>query len=104
MTNPAAREWYCAKLTALLDLGVDCFKVSCGLICCLDIDLRALRLTSANAFRMHPSCSTMGPTPMKMHNTYSVVYNEMVFDLLRQRFGAGEAVVFARAATVGGQR
>ncbi len=41
---------------------------------------------------------------MKMHNTYSVVYNEMVFDLLRQRFGAGEAVVFARAATVGGQR
>lgn len=41
---------------------------------------------------------------MRMHNTYSVVYNEMVFKLLEKRFGKGEAVVFARAATVGGQR
>jgi hypothetical protein len=27
VTNPAAREWYNAKLHKLLDLGVDCFKV-----------------------------------------------------------------------------
>jgi alpha-glucosidase (family GH31 glycosyl hydrolase) len=26
-TNPSACKWYNAKLTALLDLGVDCFKV-----------------------------------------------------------------------------
>jgi alpha-glucosidase (family GH31 glycosyl hydrolase) len=26
VTNPAAREWYSAKLHKLLDLGVDCFK------------------------------------------------------------------------------
>lgn len=45
-----------------------------------------------------------GSDPMRMHNTYSVVYNEMVFKLLEKRFGKGEAVVFARAATVGGQR
>ncbi|KNZ79151.1 Alpha-xylosidase [Termitomyces sp. J132] len=28
-TNPAACEWYQAKLEALIDLGIDCFKVSC---------------------------------------------------------------------------
>lgn len=39
-----------------------------------------------------------------MHNAYSVIYNEMVFDLLRKRFGEGEAVVFARASAAGGQR
>lgn len=41
---------------------------------------------------------------MRIHNTYSVIYNELVFDLLKKRFGVGEAVVFARSATVGGQR
>lgn len=41
---------------------------------------------------------------MRMHNAYSVVYNEMVFDVLKRRFGEGEAVVFARAASAGGQR
>ncbi len=28
ITNPAAREWYATKLKALLDLGVDTFKVN----------------------------------------------------------------------------
>ena len=41
---------------------------------------------------------------MRMHNTYSVTYNALVFNLLKERFGEGEAVVFARSATVGGQR
>ena len=27
ISNPAAREWYAKKLHALIDLGVDCFKV-----------------------------------------------------------------------------
>ena len=41
---------------------------------------------------------------MRIHNTYAVLYNKVVFDLLKERFGEGEAVVFARSATVGGQR
>ena len=45
-----------------------------------------------------------GSDPVRMHNTYSVLYNEMVFRLLERRFGKGEAVVFARSATAGGQR
>lgn len=45
-----------------------------------------------------------GSDPMRIHNTYSVIYNELVFNLLKARFGEGEAVVFARSSTVGGQR
>ncbi len=45
-----------------------------------------------------------GSDPMRIHNTYSVVYNELVFRLLEKRFGKGEAVLFARSATAGGQR
>jgi alpha-glucosidase (family GH31 glycosyl hydrolase) len=32
------------------------------------------------------------------------MYNELVFKLLRDRFGEGEAVLFARSSTVNGQR
>lgn len=35
---------------------------------------------------------------------FSVIYNELVFNLLKERFGEGEAVVFARASAAGGQR
>lgn len=45
-----------------------------------------------------------GADPMRMHNAYAVLYNEIVFNLLEERFGKGEAVVFARAAAAGGQR
>lgn len=41
---------------------------------------------------------------MRMHNTYAVLYNELVFGLLKKRFGDGEAVVFARSSAAGGQR
>lgn len=27
ITNPKARNWYAEKLDALIDLGIDCFKV-----------------------------------------------------------------------------
>ena len=45
-----------------------------------------------------------GSDPYRIHNLYSVQYNELVFNLLKNRFGEGEAVVFARSGTVGGQR
>ncbi|KAJ7285616.1 alpha-glucosidase [Mycena rebaudengoi] len=87
VTNPAARKWYCSKLSALLDLGVDCFKTDFG-----------ERIPHASVV-FHD-----GSDPMRMHNAYSVIYNEMVFDLLQKRFGKGEAVVYARSAAAGGQR
>ena len=45
-----------------------------------------------------------GGDPERMHNYYTYLYNQTVFDLLRQEKGEGEAVVFARSATTGGQK
>ncbi|OJT14122.1 Alpha-xylosidase [Trametes pubescens] len=87
ITNPEARTWYEKKLEALVDLGVDTFKTDFG-----------ERIPHANV-AFHD-----GSDPMRVHNAYSVIYNEMVFRLLERRFGKGEAVVFARSAAAGGQR
>ncbi|MGH3658557.1 MAG: alpha-xylosidase, partial [Micromonosporaceae bacterium] len=85
-TNPDARRWYAAKLDALLDLGVDCFKSDFG------------ERIPADAVYFD------GSDPQRAHNHYAYLYNETVFELLRSRHGEGEAVVFARAATAGTQR
>jgi alpha-D-xyloside xylohydrolase len=39
-----------------------------------------------------------------MHNYYAYLYNQTVFELLRQTKGDGQAVVFARAGTAGSQK
>src|SRR6185436_5098029 len=39
-----------------------------------------------------------------MRNYYAQIYNKSVFDLLVARRGEGEAVLFARSATAGGQQ
>jgi alpha-D-xyloside xylohydrolase len=85
-TNPDAREWYAGKLRALLDLGVDCFKTDFG-----------ERIPTDVAW-------SDGADPERMHNFYSYLYNQTVFELLRSHRGEQEAVVFARSATAGGQR
>ena len=45
-----------------------------------------------------------GSDPERMHNYYTQLYNQTVFDVLREHRGEGEAVLFARSATVGGQQ
>ncbi|PFH52383.1 glycoside hydrolase family 31 protein [Amanita thiersii Skay4041] len=87
ITNPEARKWYTTKLSTLLDLGVDAFKT--------DFAERIPHI----AIKYHDNSEAM-----KMHNTYAIMYNQMVFDLLKSRFGEGEAVVFARSSATGGQR
>ncbi|KAF7304699.1 Glycoside hydrolase family 31 protein [Mycena kentingensis (nom. inval.)] len=87
ITNPAACKWYLAKLYALMDLGVDCFKTDFG-----------ERIPHTNVV-YHD-----GSDPMRMHNSYAVIYNELVFRLIEKRLGKGEAVVFARSSATGGQR
>ncbi|MEO3829059.1 alpha-xylosidase [Actinomadura sp. B10D3] len=85
-TNPEAREWYAGKLEALLDMGVDCFKTDFG-----------ERIPTDVAYHD-------GSDPERAHNYYTYLYNQTVFDLLRKKRGEGDAVVFARSATAGGQR
>ena len=85
-TNPAARNWYAGKLKALLDMGVDCFKSDFGERIPTDVVWHD------------------GADPERMHNWYTQLYNETVFDVLRETRGDGDAIVFARSATVGGQK
>jgi len=85
-TNPAACEWYASKLKGLLAMGVDCFKTDFG-----------ERIPTA--VRYHD-----GSDPERMHNYYTYLYNRTVFEAIRQVKGEGQAVVFARSATVGGQK
>ena len=39
-----------------------------------------------------------------MHNYYTFLYNRMVFELLEREKGKGNAILFARSATAGGQQ
>ncbi|MFV0529609.1 MAG: alpha-xylosidase [Lachnospiraceae bacterium] len=85
-TNPKAVEWFQGKLEELIDLGVDCFKTDFG-----------ERIpTDAVYFN--------GADPEKMHNYYTYLYNKAVYDVLEKKKGKAEAVLFARSATVGGQK
>ena len=85
-TNPAAVAWYTGHLGRLLDQGVDAFKTDFGERIPTDVIWHD------------------GSDPARMHNYYPQLYNQAVFELLEERRGAGEAVVFARSATVGGQQ
>ena len=85
-TNPAACRWFGDKLRALLDMGVDCFKTDFG-----------ERIPTEVVY-------FDGSDPVKMHNYYTYLYNQTVFDVLREHRGEGEAVLFARSATTGGQQ
>lgn len=85
-TNPEACAWYKAKLRTLLEMGVDSFKTDFGERVPTDVVYYD------------------GSDPDKMHNYYSYLYNKVVFELLEEVKGKGEAVVFARSATAGGQQ
>ena len=85
-TNKEARQWFQDKLEVLLDMGVDCFKTDFG-------------------ERIPTNCVYAdGSDPEKMHNYYTYLYNECVYELLEKKRGKGQAVLFARSATVGGQK
>ena len=85
-TNPEACKWFGEKLKALLDMGVDCFKTDFGERIPTDVVYYD------------------GSDPMKMHNFYTYLYNKTVYDVLVSCKGKEEAILFARSATVGGQK
>lgn len=86
-TNPAAVDWYAGELRTLLGQGVDCFKTDFG-----------ERIPTEGVAWFD------GSEPDRMHNYYTHLYNRTVFDVLRDVRGEGDAVLFARSATVGGQQ
>ncbi|GAA2975263.1 alpha-xylosidase [Streptomyces drozdowiczii] len=85
-TNPEATAWFQGKLRTLLGQGVDGFKTDFGERIPTDVVWHD------------------GSDPERMHNYYTYLYNKAVFDLLEKERGQGEAVLFARSATAGGQQ
>ena len=86
-TNKDAAAWFQSKLKVLLDMGVDCFKTDFG-----------ERIPTDDVIYAD------GSDPLRMHNFYTYLYNESVFELLKKERGEGEAVLFARSATAGCQK
>ncbi|KFI64227.1 alpha-xylosidase [Bifidobacterium cuniculi] len=85
-TNPAARAWYKAKVKALLGQGIDAIKTDFG-------------------ERIPRDVTWFDGSPADtMHNWYTQLYNETVFEAIAEVYGVGQACVFARSATVGGQK
>ncbi|WP_410767858.1 alpha-xylosidase [Fontibacillus sp. BL9] len=85
-TNPEACEWFAGYLRELVDMGVDSFKTDFGERIPTDVVYYD------------------GSDPVKMHNYYTYLYNKVVFDVLEEKLGKNEAALFARSATVGGQK
>lgn len=85
-TNPDACQWYADKLKGLVNIGVDCFKTDFGERIPTDVQWFD------------------GADPQKMHNHYAYIYNELVWDVLKETVGEEEAVLFARSASVGAQK
>lgn len=83
-TNPGARSWFQGKLRPLLEMGVDCFKTDFGERIPTDVVYHD------------------GSDPHQMHNLYTQLYNQTVYELLLEH-SKDDAMVFARSATVGGQ-
>ncbi|MFM2477976.1 alpha-xylosidase [Celerinatantimonas sp. MCCC 1A17872] len=85
-TNPQAVNWYQDHLRRLVDMGVDCFKTDFGERIPTDVQWH----NQAN--------------PKRMHNYYALLYNQLVYEVLEEKLGKGQAAVFARSATVGSQQ
>ncbi|EKK3988748.1 alpha-xylosidase [Cronobacter sakazakii] len=85
-TNPAACDWYAGHLKRLVGMGVDCFKTDFGERIPTDVVWHS------------------GADPQKMHNHYAFIYNELVWNVLKDTVGEQEAVLFARSASVGAQQ
>jgi len=86
-TNPEAAQWYAGHLRRLIAQGVDSFKTDFG-----------ERIPTDDVV-WHD-----GSDPQRMHNYYPQLYNEVVFRALEQERGEGDAVLYARSATAGGQQ
>ncbi len=85
-TNPSARTWFGEQLKRLLAMGVDCFKTDFG----ERIPTQVVYFNQAD--------------PVRMHNYFTYLYNQTVFETLQETIGEAEAVVFARSATAGSQK
>ena len=86
-TNPDACKWFQGYLEELMDMGVDCFKTDFG-----------ERIPKEGVVYFD------GSDPKRMRNYYTYLYNKCVYEVIEKKRGKGQAVLFARSATAGGQK
>ena len=84
-TEPEAIEWWQDKHRALLDMGVDTFKTDYG------------------EYVPDDAVLANGRSGAAMHNHYAYLYNEAVFDVVREAHGEN-AFLWSRSAWTGSQR
>ncbi len=85
-TNPGAVEWFKGHLRRVIGEGVDAIKTDFGERIPTDVVWHD------------------GTDPFTMHNLYTQLYNRAVFEVITEVKGEGQAVLFARSATAGGQQ
>lgn len=85
-TNPAACEWFKDKVKVLLNQGVDAIKTDFGERIPRDVVWYD------------------GSPKLSIHNWYTQLYNQAVFEAIEETYGKGNACLYARSATVGGQQ
>lgn len=85
-TNKDAREWYSGEIKKLAEMGVDAIKSDFGERIPTDV------------------LYSDGSDPFRMHNYYSYLYNETVYEALHSLKGEGNVCLFARSATAGCQK
>jgi len=83
-TNPGATRWFQDRLATVIGMGIDALKTDFGERIPTDVVYHD------------------GSDPIRMHNYYAQIYNQAVYDVLKEK--TGEAVLFARSATAGGQK
>ncbi len=84
-TNPEAREWYAEQHRNLLKMGADVFKTDMG---------EAVPVNSVAAD---------GRNGKKLHNVYSLLYNQLVYETSKA-FSQEHALVWGRSGYAGSQR
>lgn len=90
-TNPEAKEWYKDKLRELVAMGVDSFKTDFGER--IPVPSRYYETDVIEYFD--------ASSPEEMHNYYTYLYNQAVFEVLEETQGQGQACLFARSGTFG---
>jgi len=86
-TNPDACKWFQGFIAELIDMGVDAIKTDFG-----------ERIPKDGVVYFD------GSDPKRMRNYYTYLYNKCVYEIIEEKKGKGQGMLFARSATVGGQK
>ena len=86
-TNPEACKWFQGFIAELVDMGVDAIKTDFG-----------------ERIPMEDVVYYDGSDPKKMRNYYTYLYNKCVWEVLQEKKGNQQGILFARSATAGGQK